>query len=206
MKAIYLVWGKTKFSGQLTACWNLPRKGGVPGLVPVPLASLIYRGEMPSATALRTGQISLEAQILAHSPSWETSLFLDREGEDGGRGPQRCCLTRVTLRNRESEKEAKILLRVLLREGGTAVDCRSRWKGSHVGASRNRGGGRARRPCGPPARNPRAEAGSQADDRSHRRIDQGHLCPGDHETGSQGSAWLGEAGLPRSCPAGDMRR
>lgn len=107
MKAIYLVWGKTKFSGQLTACWNLPRKGGVPGLVPVPLASLIYRGEMPSATALRTGQISLEAQILAHSPSWETSLFLDREGEDGGHGPQRCCLTRVTLRNRESEKGGK---------------------------------------------------------------------------------------------------
>ena len=87
LKAIYLVWGKTKFSGQLTACWHLPRKGGAPGLVPVPLASLIYRGEMPSATAPRTGQISLEAQILAHSPRWETSLFLDGEGADGGCGP-----------------------------------------------------------------------------------------------------------------------
>lgn len=79
LKAIYLVWGKTKFSGQLSACWLLPRKGGAPDLVPVPPASLMYRGKMPSATTPRTGQISLEAQILAHSLHWETSLFLDGE-------------------------------------------------------------------------------------------------------------------------------
>lgn len=53
LEAICLVWDKTKFSGQLTACWHLPRKGGAPGLVPVPPASLIYRGEMPPATAPR---------------------------------------------------------------------------------------------------------------------------------------------------------
>lgn len=88
LEAISLVWGKTKFSGQLTACWHLPRKGGASGLVPVPPASLIYRGEMPLATAPRRArQISLEAQILAHSLHWETGLLLDGEGADGGHGP-----------------------------------------------------------------------------------------------------------------------
>lgn len=105
-------------------------------------------------------------------------------------------LARVTLRNRESEKGGRDFAEGPSQGGrdlcGLSVSLEGlTCRGIKEQRRRMEGG----RPCSPPARNPRAEAGSQADNRFHRRIDQGRLCPGDHETDRGPRALLGLARL-----------